>query len=363
MHPYGICTHDMTLTLLIDCHLILWGWSLWYNLSLNMLRKPGLLPSCYSLQSHLYPHHLSSTSPSNPRKRARRSPNPNSKRSYAEVHNRGPDFRDNMNWPTKSKTSTSITPTPYEIFDIDRGAAYSKHKFYELVKIYHPDRHTAPENACCQDISHLERLERYRLVILANEILSDPIKRQNYDKHGEGWADHQRIINRHTHGYCAKGSRTPYGRGKGYDNSPFANATWEDWERWYARDTNEPVKQSSAGNYINPNIFASLILMMAVISGAVQATRAGQYSGSLEERAQDFTEKTSRFLRKRADTHRIESVDSGDRVKWFLDKRDPSKNGLKDVEEDIYKGHFPDQLLPPPKLPPEKKLKVSDTAK
>jgi curved DNA-binding protein CbpA len=327
-----------------------------------MLKKPGLLPSCYSLQSHLYPHHLSSTSPSNPRKRARPSTSPNSKRSYAEVH-RGPDFRDNMNWPTKSTSTTSLTPTPYEIFNLDRGAAYSKHKFYKLVKIYHPDRHTAPENASCREISQVERLERYRLVILANEILSDPIKRQNYDKHGEGWADHHRIINRHTQGYCAKGTRKPYGRGKDHDNSPFANATWEDWERWYARDTNEPVKQSYAGDYINPNMVASLILMMAVISGAVQATRAGQYSGSLEEKAQDFTEKTSRFLRVRAETQRMQSLDSDDRVKWFLEKRDPSRNGLKGEEEDIYKEHFPPRLLPPPKLPPEKQLDISDKAK
>jgi curved DNA-binding protein CbpA len=268
-----------------------------------------------------------------------------------------------MNWPTKSTSCASITPTPYEIFHLDKSAAYSKHKFYELVKIYHPDRHIAPDNVCSREISHIERLERYRLVILANEILSDPIRRQNYDKNGEGWADHHRIINRHTQGYHAEGSRKPYGRGKDCDDSPFANATWEDWERWYARDTNETAKQSYAGNYISPNMFASLILMMAVISGVAQATRAGQYSGSLEEKAQAFTEKTSRFLRTRAETQKMESLDSDERVKWFLEKRDPSKNGLKSVEEDIYKDQFPTRLLPTPKLPPEKELEISDTAK
>jgi curved DNA-binding protein CbpA len=260
-----------------------------------------------------------------------------------------------MHWPTKS--SSPITPTPYEIFDLEKGAAYSKHKFYELVKIYHPDRHSVEDNPCSSDLSHGERLERYRLVVLAHEILSDPIKRRAYDNHGTGWAGHQRVGNRHTRGYYAEGSRKPYGRGKGYDESPFANATWEDWERWYARDTNETGKQSYAGNYISPNMFASLIVMMAVVSGIAQATKAGQYSGSLEERAQAFTEKTSRFLMDRAQGQKMDTLDSDGRIKWFLEKRDPSKYGLKDEEENIYKDHFSPRMVSAPK-----QSEVSDTA-
>jgi curved DNA-binding protein CbpA len=260
-----------------------------------------------------------------------------------------------MNWPTKTQSST--TPTPYEIFDLETTATYSKHKFYELVKIYHPDRHVLEDSPCSRDLTHSERLERYRLVILAHEILSDPIKRRAYDNHGAGWADYQRTSNRHTEGYYAEGSRKPYGRGKGYDESPFANATWEDWERWYARDTNESTKQSYTGNYISPNMFASLIVMMAVISGVAQATKAGQFSGSLEERAQVFTEETSRFLTDRAEQQKMDTLNHEGRVKWFLKKRDPSKSGLKDEEERLYKDHFPPRMLPAPR-----QSDVSDTA-
>lgn len=322
-----------------------------------MLKKSGLLSTCCSLQNHLFHHHLALTQPpSLPQQRAGPYSDRQSKRSYVENHhNRGPDFRDNMNWPTKN--SPSSTPTPYEIFDLEKGAAYSKHRFYELVKIYHPDRHGLQGNHSSRELSHIERLERYRLVILAHEILSDPIKRRDYDNHGVGWADHPRTSNRYSRGYCPEGSRKPYGRGEGYDNSPFANAAWEDWERWYARDTNETAKQSNAGNYINPNFFAFIIVLMAVVSGVAQATRAGQFSGSLEERAQAFTEETSRFLAERAEKQKTDALNSDGRVKWFLKKRDPSKYGLKEEEENIYKDHFS-----PPELPAPKELDIPDTA-
>lgn len=246
-----------------------------------------------------------------------------------------------MNWPTKSHSCT--IPTPYEIFDLDRTSVYSKHKFYELVKIYHPDRHNLEDNPCSRDISHGERLERYRLIILANEILSDPTKRRAYDNHGLGWGSLGSTGDSSTQD---RNGRKPYGRGPGFDESIFANATWEDWERWHARDTNETPQQSNAGNYINPNVFASLIVLMAVVSGVAQATRAGQYSGSLEDRAQAFTEERSRFMTDRAERQRIDTLNSNTRIKWFLEKRDPSKSGLKDKEEDVYKKHFSPPLLP-----------------
>lgn len=254
-----------------------------------------------------------------------------------------------MNWPTKTHSST--TPTPYEIFDLDKTAAYTKHRFYELVKIYHPDKHFLEGNPCSRALTHGERLERYRLVILAHEILSDPVKRQAYDNHGAGWATRQRISNRYTTGHYAKGSSKPYGRGKGYDESPFANATWEDWERWYARDTKETAKQSYTEKYISPNIFASIIIIMAVVSAVAQASRAGQFSGSVEQRAQAFTEETSRFLNERAEKQKVDTRNPEGRVKWFLNKRDPSKLGLKDEEEKLYQDHFSPPLLPAPKQP------------
>lgn len=78
-------------------------------------------------------------------------------RNYATGRGRsGPDFRDNMNWPCR-KGNVPSAPSPYEIFDMERGARYSKQKYYELVKLYHPDRSGI---ASVEKLTQVERLER-----------------------------------------------------------------------------------------------------------------------------------------------------------------------------------------------------------
>jgi len=69
-----------------------------------------------------------------------------------------------MNWPCRksaSHDSNPFVPSPYEIFDMQRNTLYGKHiklKYYELVKIYHPDRN----GVSCEELSQPERLERVR---------------------------------------------------------------------------------------------------------------------------------------------------------------------------------------------------------
>ena len=96
---------------------------------------------------------------------------------------------------------------------------------------------------------------------------------------------------------------------------------------------------------------------MAVVSGVAQATRAGQFSGALEERAQALTGETSRFLADRTENRKLDAPDSDGRIKWFLEKRNPSKYGFMDAEEDAQKDHSPPGMLPSPK-----QSDVSDTA-
>jgi curved DNA-binding protein CbpA len=271
-----------------------------------------------------------------------------------------------MNWPChRSPKKPSTEPTPYDIFGIGKSEVYSKDRFYELVKIYHPDRqnHHSPDDQI-HAVPTIERTERYRLVVQAHTILSDPARRKAYDATGAGWGEK-------THWTRKDGGgrpHTPYEH-----DSPFANATWEDWERWYARNaTNAHAGQRAGhqayeGTYLNPNAFASFVILLAVLSGVLQATHAGQYTGSIEEKAAAFTAKTTQFMSERkventeystggfsghGFTGNLTSSPNADhRIRHFLERRDPSKYGLKDEEEETYRKHFAGQqdALPHPK--------------
>ncbi|KEF62426.1 uncharacterized protein A1O9_00398 [Exophiala aquamarina CBS 119918] len=302
----------------------------------STLLKKARLPAGYNAW------HCCSCSHANtsPRKRLKsEGPGPSQSRTYADASFKQHEFRDNMNWPCRA---TPFTPTPYEIFDITKNGVYSKHKFLELVKIYHPDR-----SGHATELSHIERLERYRLVVQAHEILSDPVKRRAFDASGAGWGTRNNA-SRHSRGFTNPEGK-PYGYGAGHDSSIFQNATWEDWERWYRRQDNSE-KQAYSGTYIHPNAFASFVILLAVLSGVLQATRAGQYSGTLEEKARAFTEETSRFLNSRADHFKDNQVTRDGRVTHFLQKRDPSKYGLKAEEGEVYRKHFDSGLQPSPVL-------------
>ncbi|EXJ84913.1 hypothetical protein A1O3_05588 [Capronia epimyces CBS 606.96] len=306
----------------------------------SLLRKANLATAYGTWQC------CACTCSSSPRKRLK--PNPQfapQSRNYADVKSGSHhEYRDSMNWPCRR--TTSWTPSPYEIFDLAKDAVYTKHKFYELVKIYHPDRNGTGSSG---GIGHGERLERYRLVVQAHEILSDPVKRRAYDASGFGWGS-TGAATRHSRGFT-NGQGKTYGFGPDDDSSIFQNATWEDWERWRQRH-DHPNKQESSGTYIHTNTFASLVILLAVISGVFQATRAGQFSGQLEEKAKAFSEETSRFLASRAEQYQENQLDVDGRIKHFLAKRDPSKYGLKNEETEVYRTHFAEQnnMRPMPNL-------------
>ena len=348
-----------------------------------ILKKQGLVSVYSGVQCCLSPSYSTSTSPTVlPIPRARpdayeRRNRTSHTRTYATVKDsKTYDFRDNMNWPCSRSPAKKVTnsPTPYEIFDIPKTEVYSKHKFYELVKVYHPDRQSAhhhdPESTI-HAVPPVERLERYRLIVQAHTILSDPVRRKAYDATGAGWGERSSWMRR-------DGSSRPHTATE--PDSPFANATWEDWERWYARTGSYPHPgynkhgsgpQTYAGTYISPNAFASFVIVLAVISGVLQATQAGQYTGSIEERAQAFTAKTAEFMsdRKVANSeystggfsgHGFTGSSGGSsvsnrpvehRIRHFLERRDPERYGLKDEEEETYRRHFAGQQdgLPPVK--------------
>ena len=256
-------------------------------------------------------------------------------RHYADVRPEGSSSQgfDDLCWPDLSSATT--VPTPYQIFKLAKGAPYSKRRFYELVKLYHPDRYRHDEDSSSSScLSRAVKLERYRLIVAANDILSDPVRRSAYDKYGSGWNDRPNSSwKRHDWG--------PNSDWTGFDhNSAARNATWEDWEKWYQRDPKrkqEPLYFSNGG-------FFSLIVFFAILGGMGQVTRVGDVSRTFLEQVEGKHDESSKDLqRRRKETHSFNNKD--ERMHSFLKGRDPIGYGIIDPKEEGYR-----RLLPEPEV-------------
>ncbi|KAL2867106.1 J domain-containing protein [Aspergillus lucknowensis] len=259
-----------------------------------MLRKPKII--CYNgllLLSQPYP--------SAPVSRRTFS------RPYATAH--GDCSEKDLSWPSSSSF------TPYDVIGQARGAPYSKHRFYELVKIYHPDR-PCNGHPLCKDISPEVRLQRYRIVITAHEILSDPTRRAAYDQTGMGWSFNP-----------ATSSRARTGP---YPDPVYANATWEDWERWYNRD--QPKQQT----IVDHGTFVAFVVLLFFLGGALQASWLTHVNTGYEDRLRELNEQSTRFLNERRKNTVSQMASSDAKVQHFLVRRDPSGYGLKGEEEHVY---------------------------
>jgi len=299
-----------------------------------MLKKPSILLSSYSGSRNLCSpyQHTTNTSPSQSSQRPSsslissqgRQRQPQQRRTYAKVHSPSPNDH-NLQWPDHPASTT--TPTPYQIFQQKKTAPYCKRRFYELVKIYHPDR---PHPACSYPLSHATRLERYRLVVAANAILSDPIKRHAYDRYGAGWNGTPESGS-HRHGWANAATGTGWASCTGPE-SPAYNATWEDWERWYQRGstgkgTRAPPQEPQ---YFSNSAFVSLIVLFAAVGSFGQVTRVGEYSRTFIEQIESVHDDCSKDLmrRRRRESSEYRGDGSGDRnrderIQTFLKMRDP----------------------------------------
>lgn len=254
-------------------------------------------------------------------------------RSFAMVskgrtskHNHG-----NLRWPEIS--SVNSIPTPYQIFNQKKGSPYSKKRFYELVKLYHPDKHDAESSD--DGLSYSTKLERYRLVVAANHILSDPVRRGAYDYYGAGWNGQPDVKKPRDSSEASTewGGSGWYGGPRG----PSQNATWEDWEKWYQRDSREPQEP----RFVSNSAFVSLILTFAVLGGIGQATRAGKYGQSFIEQRDALHKNVSKDLvRRRRETMNAYSSRE-ERIDSFLRQRDPVGHGLMDPRDESYRKLLP----------------------
>ena len=240
-------------------------------------------------------------------------------RLYASVHDDKPHQREKGSFSNHPPWPTSAKPTPYEILGLAKGAPYNKARYFQLAKLYHPDRR---QQTADDGIPHPKKLERYRLVVDANEVLSSPQKKRMYDLYGFGWDSE--LDPQIQHRQADRAWRQQPGNAS-------MNATWEDWERWrQARDgTGEKQEQAFASN----SAFLGIIAVFLIVGAWSQMTRAGTHSATFLEMRDQQDAAISKELRERRS--RRMATDREGRIDNFLRQRefekwthDPPGHGL-----------------------------------
>lgn len=212
-------------------------------------------------------------------------------------------------------TSADAVPTPYQIFNQKKGSPYSKRRFYELVKLYHPDKHGIDTH---DGLDYDAKLSRYRLIIAANEILSNPVKRSAYDTYGAGWNGRPEVLD----------PRDGHGENRGWagPNGPSQNATWEDWEKWYQRDATGKQEPRIVSN----GAFVVLIAGFVVVGGLGQLSRVENFSIKFLEQRDSLHDRMSKDLNRRRKETRFEFGSREERIHSFLRQReDPREEGFR----------------------------------
>lgn len=213
------------------------------------------------------------------------------------------------------------------------------------MKLYHPDRHD--HSTSRNGLSYATKLERYRLVVAANDLLSDPVKRGAYDRYGAGWNGMPDVARNTEDSW----GNTRGGTGWGSDPSgPSNNATWEDWERWYARNAEGPQEP----RFVSNGAFVVLVIAFAIIGGIGQAHRVGNFSINFLEQRDGLHDSISKdLMRRRRETTSVYG-NRDERINNFLKQRDPLGQGILDPRDEGYR-----KLLPAPGVVPNKDIKVA----
>lgn len=229
------------------------------------------------------------------------------------------------------------------------NAAYTKVRYYELVKLYHPDRTGTPHN----DIPQAVKTERYRLIVSAHAILSDPTRRSAYDRFGAGWDGRSEVGGRDT---WHQGSPTqrpgPFSQSWSEGNDPiWNNATWEDWERFYAwrarkegrSDGFNQPKQSPL--YFKNSYFLLMVALLAMMGSSANYSRAQDVGTYYVEQRDIIHDRAAKELRK-VKQDATQSGSKQDRIEWFLRNREATLGLADDDATETLRREKIDRLLP-----------------
>lgn len=228
---------------------------------------------------------------------------------------------------------------------MSREETYSKSQFHSLVKLYHPDR--GELNSQFLSLPLHVRLERYRLIVAAHSILSDPSKRSAYDRLGVGW--------HHKHGDSEPGvyagQAGPFSHNwQDTSDSIWTNATWEDWERFHARNE---ARDAGEEDVQKPSLMSNATFILVVFAiifagSAANLNRAkdnGQYFVEQRDVVHDQAAKELRRVRIEKQT----MGDRSDRVEWFMRQRD-AVLGVAGTDVAGLRDELAHRVLPKPEI-------------
>ncbi|GAM83189.1 hypothetical protein ANO11243_011750 [Dothideomycetidae sp. 11243] len=254
-----------------------------------------------------------------------------------------------LHWPDAPRGHSC--PTPYQIFAIAKTAPYSKTRFYELVKIYHPDRNGTirhdTSGQCSEIVSHATKLERYRLIVAAHTILSDPVKRSAYDRWGAGWEGRTETGATWARNHAAHGQPGPFTTSwrERADGNIWANATWEDWERWREKHESHggQTREAQSPLFMKNSAFVSVIMMLAAVGSSWNYNRAEAEGGRFLAARDAVHDQASKELRKVRQVTNQRPKD--ERIDWFVKNREASLLGIgvDEVREERARHVLPSQ--------------------
>jgi hypothetical protein len=240
-----------------------------------------------------------------------------------------------MPWPNPPKGHSH--PTPYQILSTKESEPYSKRRFYDLVKLYHPDSGACEKHHHHHKVPQPLRLERYRLVVAAHTILSDPEKRKMYDRFGAGWSGVPSTVG------GKPGAGTPAGPFSAWqhhtDADIWGNATWEDWERFYARRDGA----SQQPRYLSNGNFILCVILLAIVGASLNISRA-EHEGDKVVASRDLVhDRASKELRRVRQLS--ENRPKEERIQFFVRQREATMHGtgVESLRDDKVAKLLPEQ--------------------